>query len=105
MLSPTRSSPLPLKLLRSDLHGADVTNADFSDALLDKLQQQDLCKTASGRNPVTGVDTRKSLGCGGRSRGSPSAYMTVRCGATRHLAPFCHRPSGVRCGAVAAPRH
>lgn len=44
MLSPTRSSPLPLKLLRSDLHGADVTNADFSDALLDKLQQQDLCK-------------------------------------------------------------
>ena len=60
--------PLPI--------GANVTNADFTDALLDKLQQEGLCKTATGRNPVTGADTRKSLGCGGRPRGSPSAYMT-----------------------------
>jgi hypothetical protein len=43
---------------------------------LDKLQQEGLCRTASGRNPATGADTRKSLGCGGRPRGSPSAYMT-----------------------------
>ena len=64
-------------LTLSDLKGADVTNADFSDALLDKLQQEGLCKGgASGTNPVTGVDTRKSLGCGGRPRGSPSLYMT-----------------------------
>jgi len=64
-------------LTLSDLKGADVTNADFTDALLDKLQQQGLCKTASGTNPTTGADTRKSLGCGGRPRGSPSNYMTV----------------------------
>ena len=63
-------------LTLSDLAGADVTNADFTDALLDKLQQEGLCKTASGRNGVTGADTRRSLGCGGRPRGSPSAYMT-----------------------------
>ena len=63
-------------LTLSDLNGANVTNADFTDALLDKLQQEKLCKTASGRNATTGADTRKSLGCGGRPRGSPSAYMT-----------------------------
>ena len=63
-------------LTLSDLQGANVTNADFSDALLDKVQQEKLCKTAAGRNPVTGADTRKSLGCGGRPRGSPSLYMT-----------------------------
>jgi len=63
-------------LTLSDLTGADITNADFSDALLDKKQQEGLCKTASGTNPSTGVATRKSLGCGGRPRGSPSLYMT-----------------------------
>ncbi len=63
-------------LTLSDMNGANVTNADFTDALLDKLQQQALCKTAAGTNAATGADTRKSLGCGGRPRGSPSAYMT-----------------------------
>lgn len=63
-------------LTLSDLNGANVTNADFSDALLDRQQQEGLCKTASGTNPTTGVNTRKSLGCGGRPRGSPSLYMT-----------------------------
>jgi len=63
-------------LTLADMKDANVTNADFTDALLDKLQQQGLCKTASGVNPTTGADTRKSLGCGGRPRGSPSAYMT-----------------------------
>ncbi|NDG76088.1 MAG: pentapeptide repeat-containing protein, partial [Synechococcaceae bacterium WB8_1B_136] len=43
--------------------GADVTDADFSDALLDRVDQRLLCQSASGTNPITGADTRASLGC------------------------------------------
>ncbi|GAB4822014.1 hypothetical protein N2152v2_009060 [Parachlorella kessleri] len=53
-------------LTRSDLNQADVYGADFTNALVDKSQQMALCKYADGVNPVTGVDTRKSLGCGSR---------------------------------------
>lgn len=65
-------------LTSSDLNGANITNADFSDALLDNTMQMKLCKIATGTNPTTGVNTRKSLNCtGGRGNvGSPSRYMT-----------------------------
>jgi len=65
-------------LTSSDLEGAIIEGADFTDALLDQKTQQSLCKTAGGTNPETGVSTRASLGCsGGRARvSSPSRYMT-----------------------------
>lgn len=42
-------------LSRSDLTGADIEGADFTNALVDKPQQMALCKYASGTNPDTGM--------------------------------------------------
>jgi len=47
----------------SNFSGATVTGADFSDALIDRVDQRALCSDAEGTNPVTGVETRLSLGC------------------------------------------
>ena len=45
--------------VRSDLGECDVTNADFTEAVIDKYQAIQLCDYASGTNPFTGVDTRR----------------------------------------------
>jgi uncharacterized protein YjbI with pentapeptide repeats len=50
-------------LLKSNFRGAKVDGADFTSALLDRDQALQLCQSASGINPVTGADTRDSLGC------------------------------------------
>ncbi len=47
----------------SSFYGAQVENADFSDALIDRADLRQLCQSARGTNPKTGVGTRASLGC------------------------------------------
>lgn len=47
----------------SSFAGANVTDADFTGAILDRADQVALCRRAQGQHPLTGVDTRESLGC------------------------------------------
>ena len=50
-------------MLRSTFKDVNIAGADFSGAILGKLQQKELCKIATGVNPKTGVATRDSLEC------------------------------------------
>ncbi|WP_204104993.1 MULTISPECIES: pentapeptide repeat-containing protein [Spirulina sp. CCY15215] len=50
-------------MLRSVFDNAKIEGADFSFAILDRLQQKQLCQRASGVNSSTGIATKDSLGC------------------------------------------
>ena len=50
----------------NSFENADVENADFTEAALGMFDIKNLCKnpTLKGENPVTGNDTKFSVGCG-----------------------------------------
>ena len=50
-------------LMESNFDGAKIDGADFTDAVLSRIQQKDLCKKANGINSSTGESTEYSLGC------------------------------------------
>lgn len=50
-------------MTRARFFEADITGADFTNALVDRYQIKLMCERATGTHPVTGADTRASLGC------------------------------------------
>ena len=50
-------------LMESNFEGAKIDGADFTDAVLSRIQQKELCKIAGGVNSSTGESTEYSLGC------------------------------------------
>ena len=50
-------------MLRTVFRNVDVTGADFSGAIIDRVEIKKLCEIASGVNSKTGIATRASLEC------------------------------------------
>jgi len=52
-------------LTGTTFEGADLENADFTDAYIGSFDLRNLCKnpTLKGENPTTGADTKFSAGC------------------------------------------
>lgn len=52
-------------LTGTSFEGADLENADFTEAAIGMFDVRNICKnpTLKGENPVTGADTRLSVGC------------------------------------------
>ena len=50
-------------LMESNFEGAKIDGADFTDAVISRIQQKELCAIANGTNSSTGESTEYSLGC------------------------------------------
>ena len=50
-------------LMESTFINANIDGADFTGAVINRIQQKQLCSIAKGTNSVTGVDTSYSLAC------------------------------------------
>ncbi len=50
-------------LMESSFNGSKVEGADFTGAVLSRIQQKQLCQIASGNNSRSGTETSYSLGC------------------------------------------
>ena len=50
-------------LMESTFENSDIEGADFTDAVISRIQQKQLCSMADGTNSSTGVETTYSLGC------------------------------------------
>ena len=50
-------------LMESNFEGAKIDGADFTDAVISRIQQKELCAIANGTNSSTGESTDYSLGC------------------------------------------
>jgi uncharacterized protein YjbI with pentapeptide repeats len=52
-------------LTGTSFENADLENADFTEAAIGVFDVRNICKnpTLKGENPITGADTRLSIGC------------------------------------------
>ncbi len=50
-------------LMESNFENVRIEGADFTDAVISRIQQKQLCSIADGTNPASGVSTSYSLGC------------------------------------------
>ena len=50
-------------LMESSFTNARIQGTDFSDAIVNRIQQRELCSRAEGTNSKSGITTQYSLGC------------------------------------------
>tara|TARA_Y100001968_G_C19374825_1_gene727057 strand:- start:776 stop:1285 length:510 start_codon:yes stop_codon:yes gene_type:complete len=50
-------------LMESSFENAKIKGADFTDAIINRIQQKELCSRADGINSSSGISTDYSLGC------------------------------------------
>ena len=49
--------------MESSFDDALIEGADFTNAVLSRIQQKQLCSKADGKNSESGISTSYSLGC------------------------------------------